>query len=398
MNGPCALLLTNDPLEAYEVKFGDIPDQEALSPEGVFARAVVVHQSPRAGSRHPRSGLSVHRVRAVRVRRPALLRAAAFVLSFTWFALRVVRIARAEGADIVRAYNPFVQGAVAVLVARVRRCPAVVAVHTDPAELLRRLDPPTARVFRSLARYSLGRADAVWCVTGHVREAAVSLGAPPHRIQVVPNRVPVAALSVPDPERESEIRARYAIPPQARVVVAVGRLDPEKDPLCLVTAFVLLQDPEARLLFVGEGALRPDVERAAESAGIGDLVTVTGFRPKNEIPSFLHLADCYVMASRYEGFPFALTEALAAGAPVVASDAPQLDELLDGTGCARFPVGDAHALADRIRTVLHSPTGSSEAVAAGRSRAGAFDLRPLQRFEAELYRELLGPSSSAVET
>jgi glycosyltransferase involved in cell wall biosynthesis len=173
------------------------------------------------------------------------------------------------------------------------------------------------------------------------------------------------------------------------VVVSVGRLDPEKDPLTLVRAVARVPRPDLHLVLVGDGSLREAVEEEGARAGLGGRLVVTGFRPRREIPSFLHLAHCFVMASRYEGFPFALAEALAAGVPVVASDARQIDELLTGTGASRFPAGDAEALAGRIAEVLADPARARAAAARGRERVAAFDQEAIDALEAELYREVL---------
>lgn len=80
-----ALLLTNDPLEAYATKYGSFHDLAALSPAGVFGRVAVAYQARRGGRSEPSSGLTVCRVRALRGRRRGLLRGMSFVLSFAWF-------------------------------------------------------------------------------------------------------------------------------------------------------------------------------------------------------------------------------------------------------------------------------------------------------------------------
>jgi glycosyltransferase involved in cell wall biosynthesis len=389
MTGPCALLLTNDPLEAYAEKFGRIPDQASLSPTGVFGRVVVAYQAARGGISQPRPGLTVYRTRRFRVSAPAAARAAAFAASLTWFAAQAVRIAVRERVGLVRSYNPFVQGAVAVLAARAARCPCVVAVHTDSAEILRRLDPSAARVLGALERFSLARADRVFCVNEHVRAAAVASGAAPERVRIVPNRVPLADFSAPDPAREAATRARYRIPEDAPVIVAVGRLDPEKDPLTLVRAVARIARPDVRLVLVGDGVLDGAVRAEAARAGLDGRLVLPGFRPLAEIPSFLQLATCFVMASRYEGFPIALAEGLAAGVPVIASDIPQLDELLAATGAARFPAGDADALAACLESVLADPAAARALAVSDQARVLPFDLERVHRAEAALYRELL---------
>lgn len=389
MSGPRALLLPADPLEAYVEKFGSIPDQRSLTAAGTFDHAVVAYQGPRGGRSRPRPGLTVYRIRAFRCPSPAALRGAAFALSLVHFVAQVVRVVLRERVDVIRSYSPFVPGAAAVIAGRLTGRPSIVAVHTDPEEVLSRLDRSASRVLRGVERFTLPRADRVWCVTRYLREVVRARGVPVDRINVAPNRVPVDAFASPDAAREAETRTRWAIPKGTPVVVAVGRLDPEKDPLTLVKAFALTGHREARLVLVGDGALRDAVEEEGRRAGLDGRLVLTGFRPRDEIASFLHVASCFVLASRYEGFPHALVEALAAGVPVVASDAPQMDELLAGTGALRFPAGDAAALAARLRDVLVDPGGGRLSAARGRATAGRYELRLVDAAEAALYRELL---------
>lgn len=389
MRGRSALLLTNDPLEAYAVKYGRFHTLADLSPAGVFERVVVAYQAGRSGRARPGPGMTVYRVPTYHVRRPLPLRAAAFLCSFFWFVVRVALIARRERVDVVRAYNPFVQGVAAVVAGRLARRSSVVSVHTDPAEVLARLDRPVARVFSLLERFTLSRADRIWCTTRYLAGHVVARGAQPAWVRILPNRVDLDAFDNPDPGQAEALRDRYGIPPGAPVVLCVARLDPEKDPLVLLEAFTRLRHPDGRLVLVGDGELAATIEREAMRAGLDGRVVLAGFRPRDEIPAFLHLADCFVLPSRYEGFPFALTEALAAGVPLVVSDIPQIDELLEGTGAARFPVGDAGTLAARISEVLADPDRARAVAAAGRSTVAAFDRDLVDEQEAALYGEVV---------
>lgn len=396
MNGPAALLLTNDSLEAYAEKYGRFHTWADLSPAGIFERVVVTYQAEHDGHTQPGLGMTVYRIRAFRFGRLSLLRAAAFLCSLVWFVARAVYISRRERVAVVRAYNPFVQGVAAVIAGRLAGRPSVVSVHTDPAEILARLDRPVARVYSLLERFTLARADRIWCTTRYLEDRIVARGAPADRVRILPNRVELAEFAHPDVERVRALRERYAIPPHAPVVLSVARLDPEKDPLTLLAAFTRLSHPGARLVLVGDGQLRESVEQEAARAGQNERVVITGFRPREEISAFLHLADCFVLASEYEGFPFALTEALAAGVPVIVSDLPHIDELLEGTGAARFEVGDPVALADRISQVFADPAGARATAAAGRAKVAPFDRELVDEREVALYEEVVSPNRSEV--
>ncbi len=151
------------------------------------------------------------------------------------------------------------------------------------------------------------------------------------------------------------------------VLVWVGRLVAQKDPHTLLRAFAGVAPP-ARLLLLGEGELRPELERLAAALGLDGRVRFAGFQA-NPLP-WIREAHALVLSSRYEGLGNVIVEALGCGTAVVSTDCPHgpREILEDGRHGALVPVGDADALAAAMRTVLaggHDP-------AALRARAAAF--------------------------
>lgn len=162
--------------------------------------------------------------------------------------------------------------------------------------------------------------------------------------------------------RRPELRQQWQVPEDAWCVLFCGKLIPKKRPLDLVAAAVqarLMVDRRLHLLFVGDGALRPQVEAALAADG-APAATLTGFLNQTEIPAALVAADCLVLPSDYgETWGLVVNEALAASLPAIVSDrcgcacdlaAPQ------GAGHV-FPCGDTTALARSIAAVaLRPPT------------------------------------------
>lgn len=99
-----------------------------------------------------------------------------------------------------------------------------------------------------------------------------------------------------------------------------GRMSPEKDHAKLFRAFsgVLEEFPDARLVLLGDGPLRQDLQLQLEELGISDRVMLAGLR-MNPFPS-LRAADCFVLSSNHEGQPMVLLEAMTLGKPIVATD------------------------------------------------------------------------------
>lgn len=150
---------------------------------------------------------------------------------------------------------------------------------------------------------------------------------PAERVHVIPNSVDPAILRLADeadpdrpegsPERSPE-RSNGSV----RTIVTAGRLVPVKAHALLLRAFarVARSRPDLRLVIVGDGPLRADLEALATRLGVAAQTRFTGFRP-NPYP-WMAGADVFVLPSRAEGFPNALLEALCLGRAAVAADCP----------------------------------------------------------------------------
>ena len=115
----------------------------------------------------------------------------------------------------------------------------------------------------------------------------------------------------------SEVRHELGLPADALVVGHVGRFDPQKNHRFLVEIFEKMPE-DARLLLVGDGVLRPDVEQQAEALGIRDRILFTGVR--TDVDRLLQAMDVFLMPSLFEGLPVSIVEAQAAGLPCLISD------------------------------------------------------------------------------
>lgn len=137
------------------------------------------------------------------------------------------------------------------------------------------------------------------------------------------------------------------------VVLAVGRLHPQKDYATLLTAFAeLRRHREARLIILGEGEERSRLERLAVELGVAEHVSLPGF--VSNPYAYMGRACLFVLSSRWEGLPTVLIEALALGARLVSTDCPSgPHEILQGGELGDLvPVGDPPALAAAMRRTL----------------------------------------------
>ena len=151
------------------------------------------------------------------------------------------------------------------------------------------------------------------------------------------------------------LRCQIGISPDATLLVFVGRLDQQKDPLLLIESLKLSVAalPNLHLAVVGDGVLRSRVEEVVRVHGLTAQVHFLGVRPPLEIAEILRAADLYVLCSAYEGMPIATLEALATGLPVVCTDVGEVRLVVhDGINGQISAARDPGSFADAILKVL----------------------------------------------
>jgi glycosyltransferase involved in cell wall biosynthesis len=140
------------------------------------------------------------------------------------------------------------------------------------------------------------------------------------------------------------------------VILGVGKLKPQKDFATLLRAFATLRAGRAaRLVILGEGEQRGELEALAQNLGIAADVALPGF-VDNPFP-YMARASLFVLSSRFEGLPGVLIQALACGCPAVSTDCPSGPaEILEGGRYGPLvPVGDAEGLARAMAETLAAP-------------------------------------------
>ena len=169
------------------------------------------------------------------------------------------------------------------------------------------------------------------------------------------------------------------------VLLAVGRLHPVKGFDDLIAAFSRLRrHVDARLIILGEGRVRGQLEEQVRKLGLSEVVALPGRQAS--VAPWMARADLFVLSSRAEGFGNALIEAMACGMRVVATRCPNgpSEILEDGRWGRMVPVGDHAALADAIQQELAAPPPDRAALL-GRARAFSLD-QSLDRY-LEIWRK-----------
>ena len=165
------------------------------------------------------------------------------------------------------------------------------------------------------------------------------------------------------------LRAQIGLASSQPTFISVGRLSPDKDVDGLLQAFSIIRKSaqNAALLIVGDGELRPELEEKAQSLGLEKAVFWLGMR--NDVPKLLAVSDVYISASRREGLPISLLEAMMAALPMVVTDVGEVAALVGDDAGILVPHSEPTLLAEAALRVLEMPNYGKFLGEAGLARA-----------------------------
>jgi glycosyltransferase involved in cell wall biosynthesis len=214
-----------------------------------------------------------------------------------------------------------------------------------------------ARVKHRLWPFIFGLADQVIVPSTGTFQMMRSLGIPADRISLTPYVVDNDWWKAQAAQVERlQVRAAWQIPPAAPVILFCAKLQPWKRPLDLLRAFAKSGVANTFLVFAGEGPLKPDLQREAETLGVANRVRFLGFMNQTQLPAVYCASDLFILPSEYDAFGVVVNESMLCGCAVAVSDhvgaGPDLVHKENGF---IFPTGDVEALAALIREAVADP-------------------------------------------
>jgi glycosyltransferase involved in cell wall biosynthesis len=271
---------------------------------------------------------------------------------------RVVRLRRAIRASAAQVVISFMdqENILTILATRPLEVPVIVSVRVDP------LSSPTGGIWVFLRNRVYPLATRIVVQTLRVRQSFSKKLQ--DKVAIIPNPV-LLPPPITCPRQ----------PATTHSMLAIGRLTEQKGFDVLIHAFSELfpRYPDWRLTILGDGPLRPDLERLRDNLGLVGLVEFPG--EVKHIHQYLQYVDVFVLSSRYEGFPNSLCEAMACGLAVVATDCQSgPGEIIeDGINGLLAVPNDVHSLASCMDRLMSNEVE--------RKRLGNNASRITERFE-----------------
>jgi glycosyltransferase involved in cell wall biosynthesis len=265
--------------------------------------------------------------------------------SLVWQVRQTVDIIKRHSIDILHTHG-YRSDFVGLIAARVAGIPIVSTVHGwTPVSL-------KLRGYQMLDRFCLKRFDRIVCVSNLLYEEFSKLGINFERLVYLPN-----AVSLPEQSlgQRDTARQQLGVESEENIIVAVGRLSPEKGLDILLAAYArqFSSDRGVRLILVGDGPEMAALKSLANRLGISEQVSFAGFAA--DVSNYYAAADLFVMSSHTEGFPMALLEAMAWGLPVLATAVGGIPDIVqDGKDGCLVPPGNEEQLVVAMGKLLNN--------------------------------------------
>lgn len=231
-------------------------------------------------------------------------------------------------------------------------------IRSEKADILWRYLPA---VYEAIERKVVVKLASAWCVQRDgVRSLQVRYPEQADAIRFIPTWVDTEVFSPmvgrDRAERRENLAVKLNIDSAVPWIVSVGRLDTQKDPQLLLLSFARLVSGEgdvARLLLIGDGVLRAELEKRVVADGLSSQVRFLGLLAQREIAGILAVADVFALSSAYEGMPMAVLEALGSGLPVATTDVGEVRKVVfAGTNGAISVDHSVQAFAACLKNVL----------------------------------------------
>jgi glycogen(starch) synthase len=290
--------------------------------------------------------------------------------------------------DVVHAHDWLVAHP-AIALADVLGVPLIATIHaTEAGRYAGWLSSPLSRQVHSAEWWLARRADTlITCSAAMRAEVAELFDVDPDPIVVLHNGIAPRRWRA-NAARVRDVRERYA-PGDAPVLLYFGRLEYEKGVHDLIAALPRIRRAHrgTRLVVAGTGTAQDQLVAAVETHRMRRSVTFTGHLPDADLAALLRAVDAVVLPSRYEPFGIVALEAAAAGAPLVASTAGGLGEVVvHGETGVSFAPGDVAGLAAAVGAVLADPAAAARRARAARKRLGsAFEWSRIAADTASVY-------------
>jgi glycosyltransferase involved in cell wall biosynthesis len=281
---------------------------------------------------------------------------------------------------------------IALWEARRSGIPVLLNYHFDPVSTAPYY-ASFSKVYPQLASLVIKKANAIVATSSSYVKSSSILSAVANRVQIIPNAVEEKFFKIPNETKLFNLRSSLGISEKEKVVLFVGQLKRFKGINVLVTAYKIVSSLgfASKLVIVGRGPEENYLRNLVSQLGLSEKVIFAGYVTDADLPLYYHMCDVYVLPSvqRIENFGITLLEAMAAGKPVIASNLPGPNEVVEDkvTGFL-FNPHDSASLACLLTKLLADSKKSSIMGGLGNLKAANYSWTRISSRFLELYERI----------
>ncbi|MFN5647610.1 MAG: N-acetyl-alpha-D-glucosaminyl L-malate synthase BshA [Sphingobacteriales bacterium] len=302
----------------------------------------------------------------------------------TALASTMVDVIRNHNLDLLHVHYAIPHAAAAYMAKKIlqeegRDIPVITTLHGTDITLVGK-----DKTYAPVVAFSINQSDAITAVSDNLRQETFRTFRIEKDIQVIHNFVDVERFS----RKPIDAFRKVIAPNGERIILHASNFRKVKRVQDVIKVFqaVNLQKP-SKLLLVGDGPERPGAEEMCREMGICDDVRFVG--KQQDMEEIMAVADLFLLPSEYESFGLAALEAMAAGAPVVASNAGGLPEIIEQGVCGFMAdVGDVESMANYALDILLQDNRLNQFKEAARAKAKQFDIHNIIPEYETLYKQV----------
>lgn len=306
------------------------------------------------------------------------------LLNYRRFEKRINDLIEQINPNIIRSYNPLLQGWLATKTAKKLNIPLVVSIHTN-YEQQRKIERDNRNFFKyiklkyilpRIEKFVIRNADAIVCVYEFIIPHAKKMGA--KNVHLIYNKVDTQKFS-------NEVKKKFLS--TKPTIISVGRLIDQKNHSYLIQA---MKDLDAKLLLIGDGPNFESLNKMIHRLDIEDKVEMIKRVPNDELPQYYASCDVYVQPmENLGGIPIPILEAMACGLPVVMSrHSSDYSEIIDDA--VVFVENNAESFFNAFNKILSNLEYKEKLIRKSLSVVSKISGEKMEERELSLYRKLIG--------
>ena len=350
---------------------------------------VVTLDFPGSPPLEQRGSLYIHRV-PVEVPAPTFH---TWVLLFNhFFEKKMGQIANAFGKPDVVHVHDWLTVPAGVASKHLLRAPLVMTFHSTEAARSSGSRSLESTLVNGLEWWGSFEASRIIAVSGWMKEHVTqTFKLPMEKVDAIHNGLDLSMFT--GQHDNATARANFQVEPDDLLVTTVGRMTAQKgfDDLLRAFPLVLQSIPKARLLLIGDGYMRGELEALAKKEGVAARTKFTGFIEDKQLVEALKSSDAVVIPSRFEPFGITALEAMAAGAPLVVTRVGGLAEIVDdGVDGLEVEPENPRSIADGLVRVLSDRKMAAQLAVSAAEKVKSYTWRSAAEATMRVYQRAIG--------